>query len=217
MNFHFFQCCSNFINFCWSFFNCGWYSMIPLIFFIYQLLHVLLPWIFNPFLVYYQFAIFKTVWPHDILISFCWLVSFKLLAHSFCFFPFAIEITPFAFCLLFLYSFHVSVDFSFFPISILFLLFPYCFSNFLIPPACFLMPAWAFWQSTCDLCCICIQHRSHCSYVASVHFHSASSTISLTMLWCSWHVFSSLSFHTCTLGPNFLCCLFCCIKPHVHY
>jgi len=31
------------------------------------------------------------------------------------------------------------------------LLFPYCFSNFLIPPLCFLMPAWAFLQSTCDL------------------------------------------------------------------
>ena len=43
--------------------------------------------------------------------------------------------------------------FLFFPISILFLLFPYCFSNF-IPPPCFLMPAWTVWQSTCDLCCI---------------------------------------------------------------
>ena len=57
-----------------------------------------------------------------------------------------------AFCLLILYSFHASVDFSFFPISILFLLFHYCFSNFLIPPR-FLMTEWAFWQSTCDPCC----------------------------------------------------------------
>jgi len=62
----------------------------------------------------------------------------------FCFFPFAKEITLFAFCLLFLYSFRVSVDFSSFPISILFLLYPYCFSNILIPPACFLMTAWTF-------------------------------------------------------------------------
>jgi len=53
-------------------------------------------------------------------ISFCWLRSFKSLAHSLCFFPFTKEITLFAFCLLFLYSFHASVDFSFFQ-------FPYFF------------------------------------------------------------------------------------------
>jgi len=81
----------------------------------------------------------------------CWLGLFKPLAHSFCFFRFAKEITLFVFWLLFLYSFQAS-DFSFFPISIFFLLFPYCCSNFLIPPPCFLMPAWAFWQSTCHLC-----------------------------------------------------------------
>jgi len=73
-------------------------------------------------------------------ISFCWFGSFKSLAHSFCLFPFAKEITLFAFCLLFLYSLHAYVDFSFFPISILFLLFPYCFSNFLIPQPCSFCP-----------------------------------------------------------------------------
>jgi len=46
-------------------------------------------------------------------ISFCWRGPFKSLAHSFCFFPFAKEITLFAFCLLFIYSFHMSFDFSF--------------------------------------------------------------------------------------------------------
>jgi len=49
-----------------------------------------------------------------------------LLARSFCFFHFAKEITLFAFCLLSLYSIHASVNFSFFPNSILSLLFPYC-------------------------------------------------------------------------------------------
>jgi len=100
--------------------------MIPFIFFIHQLFHVLLPWIFNPFLAYYHITwyTFQTVSPRYILpfsicfairkISFCWLGSFKSLAHSFCFFD--KEITLIAFCLLFLYSFHPSIDFfSFHP------------------------------------------------------------------------------------------------------
>jgi len=113
-------------------FNSSRYSMIPLILFIHQLFHVFLPWIFNPFLIYNHFNrySFQTVWPCYILsfticfaiqkISFWWLGSFKSLANSFCFFPFAKEITHFAFCLLFLHSFHASVDFSFFQ-------FPYFF------------------------------------------------------------------------------------------
>ena len=44
--------------------------------------------------------------PHTFFTQkFWWLGSFKSLAHSFCFFLFAKEITLFAFCLLFLYSF----------------------------------------------------------------------------------------------------------------
>jgi len=42
MSFHLFQCCSSFIDpvtVCWSFFNCGQYSMIPFIFFIHQLFY----------------------------------------------------------------------------------------------------------------------------------------------------------------------------------
>jgi len=78
--------------------------------------------------------------------SFWWLGSFKSLAHSLCFFSFG-------FCLLFLYSFHASVEFCFFSNFHTFLLFPYCFSNLFIPPPCFLMCAQTFWRSTCDLCC----------------------------------------------------------------
>jgi len=105
---------------------------------------------FDPVISCLSFTICLFIWKKN---SFWWLGSFKLLAHSFHFFPFTKEITLFAFCLLFLYSFRAFVDFSFFLISILFLLFPHCFSNFLIPPPCFLMTAWTFWQSTCDLCC----------------------------------------------------------------
>jgi len=88
MSFHLFQCCSNFIDpdaICWSFFNSGRYCMIPFILFIHQLFHVLLSWIFSPFLVYDHFArySFQTVWPHYTL-SFlshwrvewlCWVTS----------------------------------------------------------------------------------------------------------------------------------------------
>jgi len=50
---------------CWSFFNSSRYSMIPFILFIRQLFHILLPRIFNPFLVYYHFTrySFQKVWP----------------------------------------------------------------------------------------------------------------------------------------------------------
>ena len=46
-----------------------------------------------------------------------------------------------------------------------------------------------------------------CSFT-SRYFHSSSSTLSLTMLLYSSQVCSSLSFHTRTLGSNFLCHLF---------
>jgi len=46
-----------------------------------------------------------------------------------------------------------------------------------------------------------------CSFTSAC-FHSSSSALSLTMLLCSSQVSSSLSFHTRTLGSNFLCCLF---------
>jgi len=97
--------------------------------------------------------------------------------------------------------------FIFFPISILFLLFHYCFSNLLIPPPCFLMSAWTFWQSTCVL-----YPSLYFSSVASVHLHQNISTLlPLPYLWPCFgilHVFSFLSFHTCSLGSNFLCHLF---------
>ena len=53
----------------WSFFKCGQYSLILFIFLIHQLLYILIPWIFNPFLIYCHFTwyTFQTVWPHYIL------------------------------------------------------------------------------------------------------------------------------------------------------
>jgi len=148
-------------------------------------------------------------------ISFWWLGSFKSLAHYFCLFPFAKEITHFAFSILFLYSFHASVNFSFFPISILFLLFPYCFSNFLIPPRCFLMTAWTFWQCTCDLCCF----RHYIFHRLSVFIYST-----LLPLPCLWPCFGilhmsfppSASIHALWVQMSSAIFLLY-IKPHVHY
>jgi len=63
----------------WSFFNSSWYSMIPFILFIHQLFHVLLPWIFNPFLIHNhatQYS-FQTVWPHYILSFFYHLLAIQ--------------------------------------------------------------------------------------------------------------------------------------------
>jgi len=130
MSFHLFKCCSNFINpdaIYWSFVNSSRYSMIPFILFIHQLFHVFLPLIFSPFLVYNHFTwcSIQTVLPVISCLSFTicfaiqkisvwWLGSFKSLARSFCFFPFAKEIILFAFCLLLLYSIHVSVNVFFF-------------------------------------------------------------------------------------------------------
>ena len=42
----------------------------------------------------------------------------------------------------------------------------------------------------------------------SSYFHSPSAALSLIIVWYSSHVFSSLSFHTCTVGSDFLCRLF---------
>jgi len=148
--------------------------------FIHQLFHVLLPWNVNPFLVYYHFSwyTFQRVGPRYILSFFYSLLcyskyfilmvrSFKSLLHSFCFFPFAKEITLFAFCLLFLYSFHAFVDCSFFPVSVLF-----------------------FYSLTASATSSFHQHVSccRCSFT-SEYFHSASSTFSLTMLWYSSRLF----------------------------
>jgi len=81
--------------------------------------------------------------------------------------------------LFFLYSFHASVDF--FPISILFLLFPSCFSNFLIPP---LVSLWLYWHFVSPhvpcavsviIFFICCQYS-----FTSRYFYSASTTLSLT-------------------------------------
>ena len=106
--------------------------------------------------------------------------------------------------------------FIFFPISMLFLLFPYCFSNFLIPSPCFLMPAWAFWQSTCDLWCI----HHYIFHLLPVFIYIRVFPLCFLCL-----IFDhALIFFTCLfllelpymhswfklLTPSF-----CCIKPHL--
>ena len=131
LSFHLFQCCSNFINpntICWSFFNSCRYSVFPFIIFLisismYSFHESVTPFSstitlpdtpfrqFHPVISCLSFTICFAIRK----ISLCWTGSFNLLAHSFCFFPFAKEITLFEFSLLFLYSFHASVNFSFFP------------------------------------------------------------------------------------------------------
>jgi len=159
--FHLFQCWGNFIHpdtICWSFFICGRYSMIPFIFFIHQLFHVLLTWTFNPFLVYYHFTwyTFQTVWPHYTMpffyhllcysknFIFCWSGSFKSLAHSFCFFLFAKEIT--FFCVLFplLVLLPCLCRFFFFFNLHTFSSFPLLLQQLPHSTTMFPMPAWTF-------------------------------------------------------------------------
>jgi len=163
MSFHLFNAA---YTICWSFFNCGLYSVIPFIssfihFSMYSFHESLIPFSstitlldapfrqFDPIISFLSFTICFPIRK----ISFCWLGSFKSLAHSFCFFSFAKEITLFAFCLLFLYSFHASVDFSF-------VQFPYFFSFHLLlqqlPRSTTMFPyaCMGLCQCTRDLCCM---------------------------------------------------------------
>jgi len=61
-------------------------------------------WQFDPIISFLSFTMCFAIWK----ISFWCLGSFRSLAHFFCFFFFAEEITLFALCLFFLYSFHSS-------------------------------------------------------------------------------------------------------------
>jgi len=142
-------------------------------------------------------------------ISFCWLGSFRSLAISLCFFPFANKITFFVFCLLFWYSSHASVDFSL-------LQFPYFF----------------FFSLTASAISSFHHHVSLCLHAPFDNPH-VTCTVSIIIFFICWpmfiyisafllcfryHIFdhalvfftcfSSLSFHTCTLGSNFLRRLF---------
>jgi len=76
-----------------------------------------------------SFTICFAIWK----ISFWYLESFKSHAHSFCFFFFAEEITILVFCILFLYSFHASVEFSLFQ-------FPHFFFFSLVLPSGWVSP-----------------------------------------------------------------------------
>ena len=200
------------------------------ILFILQLLHVLLPWIFNPFLVYNHFTrySFQTLWPNYIVSFFYHLLChsknfilmvriIKSLAHSFCFFPFVKEITLcISFTLLVLlpclcrcFFFFNSHTFFSFPLKLQQLphsttMFPYAYMDLL---------SIHMWPVLCP--------SLYFSYVASVYLHQGISTLlPLLYLWPCFgilHVFSSLSFHTCTLGSNFLCYLFVVLNCIIHY
>jgi len=134
------------------------------------------------------------------------LGSFKLLAHSFCFFPFAKEMTFLHFVYssctpsmplsIFLFSnFH-----TFSPFPLLLLQFPH--STTMFPFACMGLLTIHI-KSTCALSIIIFFICCQCSFTSN-YFHSASSVLSLTMRWYSSRVFSFLSFHTHALGSNFL-------------
>ena len=142
-------------------------------------------------------------------ISFWHSGSLKSFAHSFCFFSFAEEISLFAFCLLLLYSFLAFFVFSFFH-------FLYFIFFSLTAPA---TSSFHYHVSLCLRGPFVIPHMSwavsiikpfilHSPAFTPRPFHVAFSTLSLTMHAYSSHVFSSLSFHTCTHGSNFLCQLF---------
>jgi len=131
------------------------------------------------------------------------LGSFKSHAHSFCFFPFAMEITLFAFWLLFLYSFHASVDFSF-P-SFFFSLTASASSSFHHHVSLCLHGPFHNPHVSCPvsiiiffICCQCYLHQNISTLLPLPYFDHA-----LVFFTC----FFSLSFH-CTLGSNFLRHLF---------
>jgi len=105
-------------------------------------------------------------------ISFCWSGSFKSRAHSFCFFCFAKEITLFAFCLLFLYSFHACVNFfsnfhTFSSFSLLLQQLPH--STTMFPYACMGILTIHMWPV--------LYSSLYFSSVASVHLHQSISTL----------------------------------------
>ena len=116
------------------------------------------------------------------------------------------EITLFAFCLLFLYSFHTNIEFYLFQ-------FPYLSSFPLLlqqSPHSTMFPCLHGPLDNPHMTCalsviiffICCQCASHLSI---------STLFPLPYLWpyfCMPYVFSSLSFYTRTVGLNFLCHLF---------
>jgi len=161
-------------------------------------------------------------------ISFWCSGSVRSLAHSFCFFSFAEEITLFALC--FCYSSYTPsvTRLSNFIFSIFCTL--SCFPLLLQEPphSTIVFPEVCKDLLTCHVCAVLFPSLFHhysiiiffilcqCSFISRC-FQFSSSILSLTILLYSSQICSSLSFHPCTLGSNFLCRLFCCIKPHVHY
>jgi len=180
---------------------------------------VLLPRIFYPFLIYTQFTwySFQTVWSHYIL-SFlyhllCYLKNFILKLRT-------IQIT----CTFHLFLSLCGRNNPLCIVSTLLVLlphlcqvlssnfhtlsyFPYYFSNLLIPPH-FIMPAWTFDnpRETCAVSIIIFFICCQCLWDQGIFI-----LLPLAFLWlcfCIPHVLSSFSFHTPTLGLNFLRPLF---------
>jgi len=114
-------------------------------------------------------------------------------------------------------SFHASIDFSIFqfPNFFFFCLTASATSSFHHHVS--LCLHWPF-HNPCLTCAVSIIIFFICCQclLTSMYFHSASAILSLTMLWYSSHAFSSLSFHTCTLGSNFLHHLFVVLNCMSH-
>jgi len=143
------------------------------------------------------------------------LGSFKSLAYSFCFFPFAKEITLFVFCLLFLYSFQASVDFFFkFPYFSFFSLTALATSSFHFHHHVFLCLHGPF-------------DNRHVTCAVSIIKYFICCQCSFTSKCFRYLIFDhALVFFTCLFllelpythsWFKLLMQSFCCIKPHVHY
>jgi len=193
MHLHIFQCCNNFTDpnaICWSFF-------------ILQLIDI--PWFhsFSPFISFSTYSFHASLIPFSSTVIFLPDTPFRQFhpVISCLFLPSALPFEKFHFGAQD-HSDHLHVpSVSFFcreknplctlptllilhlrpfrvfshPFSVLCLLFPYCCSNLLIPPPCFLMFARAFWHSTCA---VLFPSLSFLSY-ASVHLHPGVSTLLL--------------------------------------
>jgi len=226
MSFYLFQCCRNFIDpdaICWFILNSSQYPMISFNFLNHQFFHVLLAWIFTPFLACTHFTpySFQTVWPHYMLLSFtiCFLLekfhfdaSFKWLAHSFCSFPFAEEITLFAF----VYSSCIpSTPLSSFLSSNFDTLysFPLLLQH---PPHCTIIFPYVCMDLLRIHMCPVLFPTLYCLFFASVHLHQGISTLlPLPYLWpcfCIPHMFFFLKLPYTQSWLELLMPSLCCVS-----
>ena len=104
------------------------------------------------------------------------------------------------------------------PLSVLYLLFPNCFSNLLIPPPCSLVSVWAFCHSTCVLSwfhhytfhllpVLIYTQAFPCCFLYLISNHASVLLTCLFLLELPY-------MHSWLELPTPTCCSF---KPHVHY